>query len=56
MHLEIDSLNIVDIFDEMVQKFPGLIDGEQDVNGADLVDFLSTALVDYRAGKEGSAE
>lgn len=35
------------LVNEMVTRFPGLIDGESEVNGADLVDHLSDALDNF---------
>ena len=33
---------------DMVDEFPGLIDGETDVNGGDLVQWLTEELIDYK--------
>jgi len=33
---------------DMVDEFPGLIDGETNVNGGDLVQWLTEELIDYK--------
>ena len=33
---------------ELVEEFPGLLDGETDVNGGDLVQWLTEELIQYQ--------
>jgi len=39
-----DLRSISQLREDLISAFPGLIDGESDVNGADLVDWLSSYL------------
>lgn len=40
-HEAVTAWNLVE---EMVRRFPGLLNGETDVNGGDLVDFITSRI------------
>lgn len=46
---DLEIIRAVNLVSKLEERFPGLVDGETDVNGVDLVDFLTQAIAKSEA-------